>query len=195
VFLGLFSTYGISAWLPTYAANVFGFSRTAAGGLVAVVNVAMLAASPVAGVLSDRVGARTPVILAGFGGLVASFALLAGLRTAAGLVASTLLAGAGVALTLPILTTLTTDLFGIDRAGVAVSLNLTVGQVASTISGVLFGYVLDATRSFTIVWLLGLALAVAGFIPACGLRRIERTAEPDGRSAKTRDGLPRRRLV
>jgi MFS transporter, ACS family, hexuronate transporter len=176
VFLGLFSTYGISAWLPTYAANVFGFSRTAAGGLVAVVNVAMLAAAPLAGTLSDRAGARTPVILAGFGALAASFALLAGVRAAAVVVASTLLAGAGVGLTLPILTTLTTDLFGIDRAGVAVSLNLAVGQIASTVSGVLFGYVLDSTGSFTVVWLLGLALALAGLVPASALRRLERAA-------------------
>jgi predicted MFS family arabinose efflux permease len=83
------------------------------------------------------------------------------------------LAGTGLALTLPVLTTLTTELFGIHRAGVAVSLNLAVGQIASTISGVLFGYVLDATRSFTLVWLLGLAIALAGFVPAVALRRAE----------------------
>jgi MFS transporter, DHA2 family, methylenomycin A resistance protein len=173
VFLALFSAYGITAWLPTYLSNVFGFSRTAAGGLVAVVNVALLAASPFAGTLSDRLGARTPVILAGFGVLAASFALLAGVRSAAGVAVSAVLAGTGLALTLPVLTTLTTELFGIERAGVAVSLNLAVGQVASTISGVLFGYVLDATRSFTLVWLLGLAIALAGFAPAAALRRVE----------------------
>jgi predicted MFS family arabinose efflux permease len=176
VFLALFSAYGITAWLPTYLANVFGFSRTAAGALVAVVNVALLAASPLAGSMSDRLGARAPVILTGFGILVASFALLAGVRTAVGVAASTLLAGTGLALTLPILTTLTTELFGMERAGVAVSLNLAVGQVASTISGVLFGYVLDATHNFTVVWLLGLAIALAGFLPAAGLRRAERAA-------------------
>jgi MFS transporter, ACS family, hexuronate transporter len=176
VFLALFSTYGITAWLPTYASNVLGFGRTAAGGLVAVVNVALLAAAPLAGTLSDRAGARTPGIVAGFAGLVAAFALLAAVPTAAGAIASTLLAGTGLAFTLPILTTLTTEVFGIERAGVAVSLNLAVGQVASTISGVLFGYVLDATRSFTLVWLVGLALALAGIVPAAGLRRIERTA-------------------
>ncbi|HEV2438692.1 MAG TPA: MFS transporter [bacterium] len=176
VFLALFSAYGITAWLPTYLANVFGFSRTAAGGLAAVVNVALLAASPFAGTLSDRLGTRTPVILAGFGLLVASFALLAGVHSAAAVAVSTVLAGTGLALTLPILTTLTTELFGIQRAGVAVSLNLAVGQIASTISGVLFGYVLDATRSFTLVWILGLGLALAGFVPAMALRRAERSA-------------------
>lgn len=176
VFLALFSAYGITAWLPTYLANTFGFSRTAAGGLVAVVNVALLAASPLAGNVSDRLGARTPVILAGFGVLVASFALLAGVRTATGVALSTVLAGTGLALTLPVLTTLTTELFGMHRAGVAVSLNLAVGQIASTISGVLFGYVLDATRSFTLVWLLGLGIAAAGFAPAAVLRHEERAA-------------------
>jgi predicted MFS family arabinose efflux permease len=174
VFAALFSAYGITAWLPTYLANDFGFGRTAAGGMVAVVNVVLLAASPVAGMLSDRLGARTPVILAGYAGLVTSFALLAAVRAMAGIVVSTVLAGAGLALTLPVLTTLTTDLFGIERAGIAVSLNLAVGQLASTISGVLFGYVLDATRSFTLAWLLGLAVALLGFAPVSALRRIER---------------------
>jgi len=173
VFLALFSAYGITAWLPTYLANVFGFGRTAAGAMVAVVNVALLAASPFAGTLSDRLGARSPVILTGFAVLVASFAILAGVHSAAGVAVTTLLAGTGLALTLPILTTLTTELFGIDRAGVAVSLNLAVGQVASTISGVLFGYVLDATGSFSLVWLLGLGVALAGFVPALALRRAE----------------------
>jgi MFS transporter, NNP family, nitrate/nitrite transporter len=176
VFLALFSTYGITAWLPTYAANTLGFSRTAAGGLVAIVNVALLAASPLAGTLSDRTGARTPGIIAGFGALAAAFALLAAVPTAAAAIISTIVAGTGLAFTLPILTTLTTEVFGIERAGVAVSLNLAVGQVASTISGVLFGSVLDATRSFPVVWLLGLGLALAGFVPAAGLRRLERTA-------------------
>jgi MFS family permease len=182
VFVALFSAYGITAWLPTYLANDFGFARTAAGGVVALINVVLLAASPAAGILSDRLGARTPVILAGYAGLVTSFALLAGVRAVAGIVVSTVLAGAGLALTLPVLTTLTTDLFGIERAGIAVSLNLAVGQVASTVSGVLFGYVLDATRSFTLAWLLGLAVALLGFAPVSALRRIERTghlAAPD----------------
>jgi predicted MFS family arabinose efflux permease len=70
-----------------------------------------------------------------------------------------------------------TEVFGIQRAGIAVSLNLAVGQIASTISGVLYGYILDATGSFT-CWSVGLAVAVLGIAPALGLCRREVSVEP-----------------
>ncbi|HLN12454.1 MAG TPA: hypothetical protein VK587_04655, partial [bacterium] len=74
-----------------------------------------------------------------------------------------------------ILTTMTTDAFGVRRAGVAISLNLAVGQVASTISGVLFGALLDATHSFPLLWTVGGAVAAAGLGPAMLLQARERT--------------------
>lgn len=176
VFLGLFSAYGISAWLPTYLRNDFGFTSAASGAVASLINVALLVAAPFAGTLSDRFGTRAEVILIGFGVLVGSFSLLVMLHAAVWVVVSAALGGVGLALTLPIITTLTTEVFGIRRAGIAVSLNLACGQIASTISGVLFGYILDATGSFTRVWIVGLAVAVLGIVPALALRHLERTA-------------------
>jgi MFS family permease len=97
----------------------------------------------------------------------------------------------GLALTLPIITTLTTEVFGIGRAGIAVSLNLAFGQIASTISGVLFGYILDATGSFTTVWIVGLAVAALGIVPAVALRHLEPAAgsgaaRPEGSETSSR---------
>jgi predicted MFS family arabinose efflux permease len=177
VFLALFSAYGITAWMPTYLRNEFGFTSAAAGAVASLINVALLVVSPFAGTLSDRFGTRAAVVLTGSGVLVCAFALLLAFRGAAWVAVSAVLGGVGLALTLPIITTLTTEVFGIHRAGIAVSLNLAVGQVASTISGVLFGYILDATGSFTRVWTVGLAAAVLGLAPAIALRRMEITPE------------------
>jgi MFS family permease len=84
---------------------------------------------------------RASAVIIGFAVLVGAFALLVAVPGAVWVAVSASLAGVGLALTLPILTTATTEMFGIERAGVAVSLNLAVGQVASTISGVLLGYI------------------------------------------------------
>ncbi len=176
VFLGLFSAYGITAWLPTYLRNDFGFSSAFSGAVASLINVALVVVSPFAGRLSDRFGTRAAVVLAGFGVLISAFALLAGSHGPVWVAASAALGGVGLALTLPTITTATTEVFGIQRAGIAVSLNLAVGQVASTISGVLFGYILDVTGSFARVWDVGLVVAALGIAPALGLRHLERTA-------------------
>lgn len=188
VFLGLFSAYGITAWLPTYLRNDFGFTSAASGAVAALISVALLVTAPFAGTLSDRFGTRAAVILIGFGVLVGSFSLLVMLHTAAWVAVSAALGGVGLALTLPTITTLTTEVFGIRRAGLAVSLNLAWGQIASTISGVLFGYILDATGSFTRVWVVGLAVAVLGIVPALALRRLEHT--PGSGAARIGAGGP-----
>jgi predicted MFS family arabinose efflux permease len=174
-FLALFSAYGLTAWLPTYLRNDFQFNGTLAGGVASLINVALIVVSPLAGTFSDRLGTRTLVMLTGFGALVAAFALLIAVPNAFVVAFCAALGGAGLALTLPITTTLTTEVFGIQRAGIAVSLNLAVGQIASTVSGILFGALLDATGSFLPVWSVGLAVAALGALPVLGLRRLETT--------------------
>ena len=181
--LALFSVYGITAWVPTYLQNEFRFSSAAAGGVAALINVGLAVASPATGVLSDRLGARASVVIAGVATMALAFTILVAVHSAAGVVTSAVIAGLGMALTLPILTTMTTDVFGVHRAGVAISLNLAVSQVASTISGVLFGALLDATGSFRLVWSVGLAIALAGIVPAVLLR----AREAAGAASRARD--------
>jgi len=173
--LVLFSVYGITAWIPTYLQTEYRFTSAAAGGVAALINVGLAVASPAAGALSDRLGVRGPVVIAGVSLLVLACLLLAVIHGAPVVALAAVIGGVGIALTLPILTTMTTDAFGVRRAGVAISLNLAVGQVASTISGVLFGALLDATHSFPLLWTVGGAVAAAGLGPAMLLQARERT--------------------
>ncbi|MBI3969429.1 MAG: MFS transporter [Chloroflexi bacterium] len=171
-FLTLFGSYGVMAWLPTYLRNDFGFSIAAAGGIASLKSVGLMVASPLGGLLSDRLGSRSSVLMTGFAIVAISFALLIVGGSPALIIASSVLSGLGTALTMPIITTLTTEVFGIQRSGVAVSLNLAVGQVASTISGVLFGTLLDMTGSFMVVWVFGFVVAMLGALPALALRKV-----------------------
>jgi predicted MFS family arabinose efflux permease len=172
-FLGLFSAYGVIAWIPTYLRTGFGYGAAAAGAIASLINVTLALVSPGAGTMSDRMGRRGSVILSGFGVLALAFAVLVGTRSPLAIGASAAVAGIGLALTLPVITTMTMDVFGVERAGVAVALNLSVGQIASTLSAVLFGFLLDVTGSFQLVWAVGLLGALAGFIPAFALHRLE----------------------
>ncbi len=51
VFLALFSAYGVTAWIPTYLRNGFGLTIAASGAVASLINVALLVASPFAGML------------------------------------------------------------------------------------------------------------------------------------------------
>jgi len=184
-FLALFGAYGLVGWIPTYLRSGFGYGTAAAGAIASLINIALTVASPVAGTLSDRLRQRGTVILVGFGTLGLAFALLVAAHSPLGIGISAAVAGVGLALTLPIITTMTTEVFSVERAGVAVALNLTVGQVASTVSGVLFGFLLDATGSFRLMWGVGLVVVLAGFVPAWGLRRVELAAA----AARDRGGV------
>ena len=172
----LFGVYGVTAWIPTYLQTEFRFTSAAAGGVAALINVGLAVASPAAGALSDRLGVRGPVIVVGVAALALACVGLAAIHSAPAVALCAVVAGVGIALTLPILTTLTTDAFGVGRAGVAISLNLAIGQLASTISGVLFGGLLDATHSFPLMWTVGAAVVAAGLVPAVNLRAGERAA-------------------
>jgi MFS family permease len=69
-----------------------------------------------------------------------------------------------MAFTIPVLMILVGEILGPAGAGLAVSVAATTGQIASSFSGFIFGYVFQATSSFAFVW--GLALLVgAGAIP------------------------------
>ena len=114
--LVLFSVYGITAWIPTYLQTEYRFTSAAAGGVAALINVGLAVASPAAGALSDRLGVRGPVVVAGVALLVLACVLLAAVHGAPAVALAAVVAGIGIALTLPILTTMTTDAFGMRRA-------------------------------------------------------------------------------
>jgi MFS family permease len=64
-FLGMLSTYAVLGWLPTFLRNDFGYSAVLAGLVSTLVTVALSVCSPFAGIVSDRLGKRTSVLVAG----------------------------------------------------------------------------------------------------------------------------------
>ena len=165
-FLGMLATYAAIGWLPTFIRVEFAYSAFHAGlvSTLMTVTVGLAVLSPVAGVISDRLGARTPVLLFGSVLSVLCFTLFLFSREPKVVMAAALLAGVSMAFTIPVLMILVGETFGRAGAGLVVSIAGTAGQISSSISGFVFGYALQAGGTFTAVWGLALILS-AGRIP------------------------------
>lgn len=160
VFLAFLANYAIAGWLPTYLRRDFGFGAVEAGTASSLSAMALMVCSPLAGKLSDWLGARKPVLQAGSALSILCFAIMVFSHNSGLVVLAALMKGAASALTTPIAMMFAGEVFAGAGAGLAVALTSTTGQIASSISGPLFGYTLDATGSFAAVWGVALACTV-----------------------------------
>jgi DHA1 family inner membrane transport protein len=157
-FLGMISIYALMAWTPTFFRMEFGFTAVEAGLVAALTSMGLAVFSPVAGAVSDKLGARTPVLLAGSALLVATLAVLMLVRTPWVAVAASGIAGVAVAFSIPVLVIMIGESFARYGPGLAVSIAGTAGQMAASLSGPLFGFTLEVSHSFVLVWGVALAL-------------------------------------
>ena len=92
--------------------------------------------------------------------------------------------GLGMSASVTPLTVLSMERFGPERAGLLGAVTVASGQAGSGLSGVVFGWILDRTGSFTAIWLVTAALAALRLITTVQIR--EGPAGPrqpgDGRS-------------
>jgi MFS family permease len=164
VFLTFMSSYAISGWLPTYLRRDFGFDAMEAGLAASLSAIALSVCSPLAGTLSDRLGARKPVLLAGSALSLVCFGIMAFSHDVRIIILAALLKGAGSAMTIPVSQMLAGEAFAAAGAGVAVGISSTAAQLASSASGPFFGFTLDATGSFSVLWSTALGCVVMSML-------------------------------
>ena len=160
-FLMMLSHYAVFAWLPTYLRTGLGYSAVDAGLASTLVSTALVIGSPLAGLLSDHFRTRLSVLLVGTLGSVVSLGVLLFSRHPGVIIAASVLCGVSVACTVPIFMMVAAESGGAASAGVAVSVAATVGQVASSLSGPLFGFVFQQTGNFQMVWGAAVVMATA----------------------------------
>lgn len=162
--------YGLNAWLP--AAYVErGWSESAAGGLLGVLNVLTVVPAVLVSWLSDRLGSRRPYLVAASTAVVlalAGFAALPG-----GAYAWAVVAGLGIGIMFPLVLTLPLDAEeSPERVGALTGMMLGVGYSLSAVAPLVLGAVRDATGSFdAVLWLIVAfaAVFVASVLPAQNL--------------------------
>lgn len=164
--LGLFVVNGILGWISTYLTVSLQFTSAQAGFVTGTILLSQMIAVFPAGLLSDRLGRRLPVVHMGTGMMIAGLVLLS---TGQGLYMGAVLLGFGMAWGIAPMVVLATELFPPARAGVIMAFTIAVAQAGSGLAGLLFGWLLDQTGSFEVVWwtaigLAGLRLVTAGLI-------------------------------
>jgi MFS family permease len=163
-FLIMLCHYCVMGWLPTFLRTTFGYSAIKAGLTSTLVTLALIVGSPIAGTLSDRFRSRVPVLLSGAIMIVLALLLFLLRPNIALVLCGAVLAGASVAFTIPVFMTMIGEVFKTAGAGLAVSTAAMAGQIASSLSGLVFGYVLQTWNTFGAVWGLALVFS-AGCVP------------------------------
>lgn len=150
-FLGFFTTYALLTWLPSYLSDALGVPTTRAGALAALVSITMTVSSPLVGKLSDMVPRRRVLL---YGSLLnlGAFTMLATTHSVPLVLVAGIIAGTASAMNTAPLMVFAGERFGRGRAGLAVGMVNAIGQTGSSLSGVVFGPLLDFTKSFAVIW-------------------------------------------
>lgn len=156
--LGLFSVNGILGWLSTYLTGDMGYDKAEAAVITAIILGCQIAAVYPAGIISDRLPRRMPLVHTGSVILMAGILVLMAKPGAVALYGGSVLLGIGMSWGVAPLTVITTELFGPERAGLAASITIAAAQAGSGLAGVIFGWLLDRTGSFQAIWILCLVL-------------------------------------
>lgn len=175
---------------PLIMLGVFGLGQAATSMWTIARPVSLSAASPVGGSLGARFGERT-MIIAGSALVVAAmaaFALGAAAQTMVAIVGGLVLAGLGMGLAQPSLSTMVASSVGEQDHGIAVStMSTTTGIGAVAGVSILTAMCADAESSlaFRDGYLLGAGFAALGLVAACLLGVIDHDAEiaPHGAQA------------
>jgi MFS family permease len=169
-FVGMLAQVATFSWMPTYLRQVHGFGVVAAGFSSAIVVAGLMVFSPVFGALSDRLTARRPVMLLGCGlALVGWLTLLLTGHPGVAIVAA-LLVSASMAATIPMQVVFASERFAALGAGAAIGLINTGGQLAASLGGPLYGWMLDRGLGFDAVWGTAAVLGVLRIAAVLALR-------------------------
>ena len=168
--LGLFTANGALGWLPTHLTQVLHYTKVQGGYIMGIVLVGQMTGVYPAGILSDRMGRRLPLVYFGTATLLVSFLGLTMVGRGVLLYGLAFVLGTGISVAVTPLTVLAIESVGPDRAGVISSITVAAAQAGSGLAGVIFGWVLDRTGSFTAIWLAAAAISAARLVLASRIR-------------------------
>ena len=157
----------VNSWGSSYLTEELGFSLAVSGLLVAVFPAVGVLSRASSGLLSDRVfdGRRRPIVLGSFGLAAPLVGAFTQFRTLPLLIASLLLAGFAVQLTLGLSFTYIREIVEPQVAATAVAFQTSIGLAGAFAAPIAGGVVVDAA-GFLVAFLLAAGLAVCGGVVA-----------------------------
>ena len=159
---------GLTVFLPLYLANVAGAGPAMMGAVMAALQAGGLVATPLAGILSDRIG-RRPVVMAGLTASTIIICSLSFLGDGIAFVAGITLLGFALFAIRPVVQSWMMDLTPKNMAGSATSLMFGTQSGFNILMPVTGGLVADAFGLTAVFYLLGVTMllsnAVVFFLP------------------------------
>ncbi len=152
------ANYAFIAWLPLLLQEEFGMSLVAAGAAFSLFNVAGMVANPLGGIISDRLGEKS-VLLVSFAVLAVSTFAFTLVKGGLPMYAVILVIGWFINFVRSPSFALIPRLYGVERAGRISGLQNTFASIGALILPFLIGYIRDATGSYWAGW-IALALVL-----------------------------------
>ncbi len=174
--------YALTTWVPTYLFETQGYSLIMASMSITIINVAGILASPVGGLISDRVG-EVSVIAASLAALIPCLYALATMRNLVVVWASVALLGWLVNSTRGPMFAILPKLFGVDMVGVSTGYQNTLASTGAVILPFIVGSLRDYAASFEVGWFSLMTFCGAGAIATLLLRG--RDTEATGLNSKS----------
>ena len=194
--IGVWGSYAIAVyWVPTILIEDAGWSASLAGLLGALYPVVGIAGAISAGVVSDRIGKRKPLILLSGIGMTLSFLGLAWAQSTSShyVLFAAMLGAAGLFsyVGMPLCYTLAADTVGAQYAATANGVLLSVGML---IGGVVYplalGYIKDATQSYNWGFIAAaISLVVLNVVSAVIARDVRTSESATSRTVEASAGL------
>ncbi len=163
---------GFVSWGNQYLIRELGFSKMAAGHIMTAFGVAGLAATWLAGALSDRCRSRELLLAACLLVEIAGLALFPWMTGAAGLALAAGLVGVGVGSGSAVLAVMTSVYAGPRWAATAGGGTGTVFQSAGLLAPFILGQTVDIFQAYSLVWPLLILPPLAGLAMAVVLDRL-----------------------
>jgi len=161
-FIRLGSYYTFIAWLPLMLKEEYGLGLVMAGTAMSLFNFAGMVSNPAGGVLSDRVGEKT-VLLVSFGLLTVNvWGLLMLGPAGASIYFASFMLGWLINFVRSPAFTIIPKLFGAESAGATAGINNTFASIGALALPLLLGYVRDVTASYDAGWMALSGLILTG---------------------------------
>jgi len=163
-FIRLGSYYTFIAWLPLMLKEEYGLGLVMAGTAMSLFNFAGMVSNPAGGVLSDRVGEKT-VLLVSFGLLTVNvWGLLMLGPAGASIYFASFMLGWLINFVRSPAFTIIPKLFGAESAGATSGINNTFASIGALALPLLLGYVRDVTASYDAGWMALSVLILTGAV-------------------------------
>jgi DHA1 family inner membrane transport protein len=154
------ANYVFIAWLPLLLQEEFGMSLVAAGATFSLFNIAGMVANPMGGIISDRLGEKS-VLLVSFAVLAAASFAFTLVKGGLPMYAVILVIGWFINFVRSPSFALIPRLYGVERAGRVSGIQNTFASIGALVLPFLIGYIRDATDSYWAGWItLALILGV-----------------------------------